>query len=128
MALMKFSKRQRLLDATEFQSVFNDPQFRASHRYLLILARCNGRQQKAHGRARLGLVIAKKNVRLAVERNRIKRLIRESFRLQQHHLNAIDAIVLARRGLDRQNNRAIINAINKQWLIIRKKIERNDTI
>ena len=67
--------------------------------------------------------MAKKNVRLAVERNRIKRLIRESFRLQQHHLKGIDAIVLARRGLDQKSNQEIFEAVNKQWLTIRKKAE-----
>ena len=52
---------------------------------------------------RLGLVIAKKNVRLAVQRNRIKRLLRESFRAH-HGSQGIDIVVLARRGLDNIDN------------------------
>ena len=110
-----------MLEAVDFQAVFNDAQFRASHKYLLILAR-SGRN-KVNTNARLGLVVAKKHIRLAVERNRIKRLIRESFRLQQQHLKGIDAVVIARRGLDQQSNREIFEAVNEQWLIIRKKVE-----
>ena len=77
--------------------------------------------------ARLGLVVAKKNVRLAVDRNRIKRLIRESFRRRQHSLEGIDVIVLARRGVDRQSNREFFKAIDEQWRIIRKKADRATT-
>lgn len=51
--------------------------------------------------ARLGLIVAKKNVRLAVKRNRIKRVVRESFRLNQQNLETLDIIFLARRGLDK---------------------------
>lgn len=119
--MFTFGKHQRLLDAADFRAVFNDAQFRASHKHLLILANFGCNKVKTNGR--LGLVVAKKNVRLAVERNRIKRLIRESFRLQQQHLKGINAIVLARRDLDQQSNQQIFEAINEQWLIIRKKAE-----
>lgn len=42
--------------------------------------------------ARLGLVVAKKVLRRAVDRNRAKRAIRESFRLNQR-LPAVDIVV-----------------------------------
>ena len=43
--------------------------------------------------ARLGLVIGKKLLRRAVDRNRVKRCIRESFRLRRSDLPACDLIV-----------------------------------
>ncbi|MCP1372797.1 ribonuclease P protein component [Dyella lutea] len=49
-----------------------------------------------HGHARLGLAISKRVSKRAVERNRIKRLVRESFRRIRHQLPAIDLVVMAR--------------------------------
>jgi len=43
---------------------------------------------------RLGIVVSKRNCALAVNRNRIKRIIREQFRLKQHALHGIDLVVL----------------------------------
>jgi ribonuclease P protein component len=45
---------------------------------------------------RLGLAVALRIARTAVERNRIRRIIRESFRLHQHGLPAVDIVVSAR--------------------------------
>jgi len=46
--------------------------------------------------ARLGLAISKRVSKRAVERNRIKRLLRESFRRVRHQLPAVDMMVMAR--------------------------------
>lgn len=48
------------------------------------------------GHARLGLAISKRVSKRAVERNRIKRLLRESFRRVRHELPAVDIMVMAR--------------------------------
>jgi ribonuclease P protein component len=48
------------------------------------------------GHARLGLAISKRVSKRAVERNRIKRLLRESFRRVRHQLPAVDLMVMAR--------------------------------
>lgn len=116
-SLGKFCKKQRLLNTTEFQNVFSEPPLRASHQYCLILAKPN-----QLGFNRLGLVIAKKHVRLAVQRNRVKRLIRESFRHLPRHQQGIDAIVLARKGLGELDNPTISKIVNQQWLRIQKKL------
>lgn len=113
---LPFPKALRLLTAKDFKQVFSKSDYRASHRNFLILATPNQLSQP-----RLGLVIAKKHIRLAVERNRIKRLIRESFRHQQHQLSGIDAIVLARKGLDQLDNKAISKTLDKLWLKIQYK-------
>ena len=89
-----FSRKKRLLDAQQFKAVFDSPDYRLSGRCILVLARHN---QLNH--ARLGLVIGKKNARLAVTRNQIKRIIREYFRLMQKQLPAVDMVVVARRGI-----------------------------
>ena len=43
--------------------------------------------------ARLGIIVPKKGNRLAVRRNRIKRMIRNEFRLARHGLLPLDIIV-----------------------------------
>lgn len=48
---------------------------------------------------RLGMVIGKKHCPLAVNRNRLKRIIRETFRLNQHRLSAIDLVVALKSPL-----------------------------
>ncbi|HEY3786748.1 MAG TPA: ribonuclease P protein component [Steroidobacteraceae bacterium] len=50
------------------------------------------------GGPRLGLAVAVRVAGNAVERNRIRRIIRESFRLHQHELPPMDLVVSARSG------------------------------
>tara|TARA_B100001778_G_scaffold227887_1_gene189319 strand:+ start:519 stop:800 length:282 start_codon:yes stop_codon:yes gene_type:complete len=64
---------------------------------------------------RLGMVVAKKNVSKSVERNRIKRLIRESFRHARLQLPGLDIIVLIRKGLDNLPNFVISSKIDALW-------------
>ncbi len=64
---------------------------RSADRYFTVLA-VGGRV----GRARLGLAISKKQVRRAVDRNRLKRLIRETFRCHKDQLVSVDLVVMAR--------------------------------
>ncbi|ROR99029.1 ribonuclease P protein component [Sinobacterium caligoides] len=105
-----FSRQLRLLTANDYKTVFDDAQLKVACPQLLILARRNSAQHP-----RLGLILAKKNIKQAVQRNRIKRLLRESFRHQQHHLPDYDIVVMARRGLGEMENDAVHKLIVKQW-------------
>jgi ribonuclease P protein component len=51
------------------------------------------------GNARLGMLISRKHAALAVERNRIKRCIREAFRQEQEKLGALDVLVRPPYGI-----------------------------
>ena len=118
-----FGKQLRLLTSSDFQGVFDDAPFRASHKNFLILARPSAIAESAS--PRLGLVIAKKNIRLAVQRNRMKRVIRETFRAQQIELAGIDVIVLARRGMDQLDSEQLAKQLNQQWSRVRKKAAKH---
>ena len=65
--------------------------------------------------ARLGLAIAAKAVGNAVERNRVRRLIRELFRACQAELPAVDLIVTARQGA-RAQSAAVLRASLKRLI------------
>ena len=106
----RFSKAKRLLNANDYGRVFDNPDVRASHQHFLLLAKINDRP--GH---RLGLVIAKKNVRLAVNRNRIKRIAREIFRTLPRSEPPLDVVLLARRGLDELDNAALSTILLQQW-------------
>lgn len=117
-----FSRQQRLLEAREYSALFADAPIRASHPCFLFLCNLNKSEN-----ARLGLVIAKKQIKKSHDRNRLKRLIRESFRLQQHKLPVIDAIVLARKGADALSNSEIQIILHGLWKRISKRTTQNQS-
>lgn len=106
----RFDKAKRLLNAKDFGRVFENPDARASHQNLLLLAKKSARPEH-----RLGLVIAKKHVRLAVDRNRVKRLAREFFRALPSSESHMDLVLLARRGIGELDNAALSSILQQQW-------------
>ena len=83
----RFGRERRLLLGRDFDAVFKDPQLRLRRGPLWGAVRPND-----SGAARLGLMVGKKVLRRAVDRNRAKRMIRESFR-RQRRLPAVDVVV-----------------------------------
>ena len=110
MAGFGFSKQQRLLKARDFQRVFDQSSLKTSTRAILLLAATNHL-----GHPRIGFIIAKKQVRLAVQRNRIKRVIRECFRAQSDATFSYDVIILVRKELESLNNQEIRVEFESQW-------------
>ncbi|MGP1958437.1 MAG: ribonuclease P protein component [Arsenophonus sp. ER-NS5-MAG3] len=109
MVKFSFPKKLRLLTSIYFNYVFQKSH-RASSPEITILGRFNNL-----GYSRLGLSISKKNIKRAHERNRIKRLVREYFRLHQYELSSMDFIVLIRKGVIYLNNKEIIKVLDKLW-------------
>ncbi len=56
-------------------------------------------ERRETGAARLGILITRRHARLATQRNRIKRCIREAFRLEQNNLQSIDLLVRPPQGV-----------------------------
>jgi ribonuclease P protein component len=99
----RFTKEQRLLKAADYAAVFEATDFKVSSPTLLILAKAARGTQ-----ARAGLVVSKKNAGCAVSRNRLKRLLRETFRKRAAAFVALDMVFMARPGLSHMANPAII--------------------
>ncbi len=111
-----FPRQVRLLSAEDYRNVFNDVTCKVSNRHILLLARESTTQH-----ARVGLVVAKKNVRKAVERNRLKRLVRDSFRLHQHNLEPLDIVFLSRPGVSDLDNETITKQLEILWQRLNKR-------
>lgn len=76
--------------------------------------------------SRLGMVVAKKHVRSAVQRNRIKRLIREAFR-NGVHITA-DVVILAQKGSALVENKVVCATLSKAFDDMNKTMENNSGI
>ncbi len=97
MTSLRFSKQAKLLKTDEFSSVFNFRK-RISAHYLVMHYQPNSQEQ-----ARLGLVVGKKTCKLAVDRNYMRRVLREFFRIQQHQIAHVDLVVRVQKKFDRVN-------------------------
>jgi len=110
-----FGADKRLLQASEFKAVFQGPSYRVSTANMLLLARENELTQ-----ARLGLVVGKKHARKASQRNLIKRIARESFRLS-HALVGVDIVLVARQGITQKDRAELREMIDYLWRRLKKK-------
>lgn len=105
----RFPRQFRIKTNEEFQQLYRDAR-RFKGPFFTLLAITNNLTYP-----RLGVSISKKNIRSAVARNRIKRVVRESFRQRQHNLQNLDIVVIAHRGISAVGNQKLRNTLDKQW-------------
>ncbi|QFT86790.1 Ribonuclease P protein component [Halomonas sp. THAF12] len=115
MSSQGFPRQLRLLTAGDYRRVFDSAAFKVHGKGLMALASPNDL-----GHPRLGLIFSKKNVRRAVDRNRLKRIARDSIRLRQHRLPPVDIVLLARRGVQDLDNATVHRQLHGMW----KRLER----
>jgi ribonuclease P protein component len=85
----QFKDKSRLSKSIEFKRAFGEGRRLRGRMFGIYYV-------KNHGScARVGLAIPKKNIRYAVNRNYIKRIVREGFRLNQSKLCGYDIVVVA---------------------------------
>lgn len=111
-----FRRSQRLLKAHEFANVFDHQPFKSTDRFWTVLALPN-----EIGHARLGLVITKKRARSSVMRNRLKRLVRESFRLNCHIFQGVDFLVMVRSDAILADNQTLRQSLERRWQHLLKR-------
>jgi len=115
----RFPRALRLTRAREFSRVFQRA-VKSSDDCFTLLAAAN-----QLGHPRLGLAVSRKHARRAVARNRIKRVVRESFRLHQHQLGPVDVVVLARPGLENKTTAQMHASLRRHWARLQQRCARS---
>ena len=67
------------------------------------------------GEARLGMAVSVRAAGNAVNRNRLRRLIRESFRMHRQEMPAVDVFVAARSAAAKAPNKAVFESLLGLW-------------
>ena len=123
-----FPRSARLLKPKQFQHVFARPRV-CSDAYFKLLARDNDA-----GQARIGMAVSRRVDRHAVGRNRIKRIVRESFRhwradrrqtsleaTGDQTLRGLDIVVLARPPAATASNAQLFLSLGRLWKCLEKQ-------
>lgn len=105
----RFPKDNRLPDAASFDRVFANAN-RSGDRLFTVLCRKNTSET-----ARLGLAISKKNCRKASNRNRIRRVVRESFRRHKAALGGLDVVVMSKPPAAVATNPELFASLETHW-------------
>ncbi|EOD4268272.1 ribonuclease P protein component [Acinetobacter baumannii] len=124
MALYSFSTDLRIRCAADYKSVFDGALFKVHQPHFLFLAKLTEQPN-----SRLGIVVAKKKVRRAHERNRIKRLARESFRLHQPKFRSdIDVVVMPKVGIETITNAELYQQLDFAWQKLQRLAKKHSKV
>lgn len=104
-----FSRTRRLTQAEQFKRVFRVGR-RATDSLFIVIAAPNG----VDG-ARLGFAISRKAAPRAVDRNRLKRVARETFRTEPIAFAGFDFVVMARPAARQATNTALRASLQALW-------------
>ena len=120
MSLYNFSPEVRIRCAADYKGVFDGALFKVHQPHFIFLAKLTEQSQ-----SRLGIVVAKKKVRRAHERNRIKRLARESFRLNQQQIDLLDIVVMPKIGIEAIPNAELHQQLQFAWQKLQRLVKKH---
>ena len=102
-------KSMRILQPKAFKQVYANRQF-GNSRFFTFNAL--GDQQSL----KLGITVAKKVSKLAVQRNRVKRLVREHFRHNKHRVGNTHLVITAKAGASSASNQELRDNLEELWV------------
>ena len=110
----RLNQNSKVLKPYEYKAIFNDGKITKGKYWQRVARRISS------PKPRLGLAISKKVQRLAVDRNRYKRVAREAFRLNQNTLSNWEFVIMAKHSKPANNQ-----IISKDLLSLFNKITNN---
>ena len=110
----RFTKRARLLNAAQFDAVFKQGRRFTAGAFTAVMA------SNELGFPRIGFAFSKKHAPHSVQRNRVRRILRERFRLQQATLAPVDLVLMLRSKLP-VDAPSVTAATNDFWLQLARR-------
>jgi ribonuclease P protein component len=104
-----------LLKPAAFTRVFREGKRSADSHLVVLFA------AQMFETARLGMAVSKKVARRAVDRNRLRRLMRESFRLNRPNLPDVDIVIMARPSIGALSNQEIRQRLDQHWARVKRQ-------
>ncbi|MBW5803036.1 ribonuclease P protein component [Coxiella endosymbiont of Ornithodoros amblus] len=117
-----FSASWRIRTTDEFRCIYATRQ-RIIGRYYFLYYREN---EIKH--SRLGVVTSKCNVRKAVWRNRVRRVVKEAFRTRKKKLPAFDIVVVAKASSVEVGNKELYQCINKLFTQLERQSKPSSSV
>ena len=117
----RFPRQVRLLTARQFRNVFRGSNVSQDSHYR-VKAILNDKNYP-----RLGLAVSRRVNKHAVVRNRIKRVVRERFRLHRQALAGLDIVVVAKPAAAQADNKILSTSIDRHWQQLTETVKKGGT-
>lgn len=111
-----YPKSARLINSADFSHVFDKQVARSVDDVFILIA-----APSVANRPRIGLAIAKKRVKRAVDRNKLKRIIRESWRLNCQNYDDLDVVVMIKPGAHKHENAVLHDKLCRHWARLQRR-------
>ena len=104
-------KTQRLKTPADFQSVYSSKQWGGSKYFTFnVLANDDDRKNT------LGVTVSKKVSKRAVDRNYLKRVMREFYRVRQSELTGVNLVLTAKPSSKGANSETLLQSLDELWI------------
>lgn len=116
----RFPRSRRLVRSIDYRQATSIGS-RSRDNLFRVFARENGERF-----GRVGLTVSRHTAPRAVDRNRIKRVIRESFRHHQNKLMGLDVVAVARKASRDEGINALFISLERHWQNVSQERECAD--
>jgi ribonuclease P protein component len=108
-----FSRQLRLHKQAQFAQIFENKERKTKKMRNLYFTLLYQNNELNH--PRLGVIVGKNNVKKATKRNFLRRIVKESFRIQQQELPPLDCVVLIYKDAANLDRTIWRQVLDQQW-------------